>query len=161
MRKLIFSIFFLLLTSSFALAQNSVPKIELFTGYSHLQFEKSGELNGITGSITGNVTKSVGLVADVTGLYSRGNGSYLLLFGPRYSFRQFGRVTPFAQALFGGIAPDAAFAMSFGGGLDLKVNKHISLRLVQADYLQLRNGGSTLNSARVSTGIVFNIGSKD
>jgi hypothetical protein len=40
---------------------------------------------------------------------------------------------------FEGNTKSTGFAMSFGGGLDLKINKRISLRLIQADYLATRN----------------------
>lgn len=158
MYKAIISIVFLLVFASFAKAQ--VPKVELFTGYSNLHTEFGRNLSGFTSSVNGNISKSVGVVADVSGLYSNGSGQYLALFGPRYSFRQFNKVTPFVHSLFGAIGPEPAFAMAFGGGLDVKVNKTVSIRVIQADYIQLRTGGNNVNTARVSCGIVFNLGRK-
>jgi hypothetical protein len=160
MYKVLISFLFLLMFTSFANAQSGVPKVELFTGYSNLHTESGNNLNGFTASVSGNVSKSVGVVADVSGVYSNGAGEYLLLFGPRYSFRQFNKFTPFVHSLFGAIGPDPAFAMAFGGGLDLKVNNTISIRLIQADYIQLRTGSNSVNTSRVSCGIVFNLGKK-
>ncbi len=108
------------------------------------------------------------------------------LFGPRVRYGA-GAVTPFAQVLFGGAhngdittnvaaacAPAAApctltksdnsFAMTAGGGVDVKVARHFSIR-GQAEYLMTRfkqggGGGGTAtpgtqNNARISAGIVI------
>ena len=56
MYKAFISIFFLLVFSSFAQAQSSVPKVELFTGYSSLNSEFGNNLNGVTTSISGQLT---------------------------------------------------------------------------------------------------------
>jgi peptidoglycan-associated lipoprotein len=91
------------------------------------------------------------------------------LVGGRYSLRST-RFTPYAQLLLGAaqasgtLAPgqlgmsSTAFAMSVGGGLDLKLTHRLALRLVQADYLLtlLPNRiDDHQNSLRVSTGIVI------
>jgi outer membrane protein OmpA-like peptidoglycan-associated protein len=100
--------------------------------------------------------------------------------GPRLSFRH-DRVTPFVQVLAGGIhaseitlsdctgnctlLPSAnAFALTAGGGLDIRIHHHLALRLVQAEYLMTRfddlNTGSTAtqDDIRLSTGLVFRFG---
>ena len=68
------------------------------------------------------------------------------LAGPRFNFRRSKRVTPYAQVLAGfahgsglytpGI--QRSFALSVGGGLDVRITDHFSLRPVQADYLSAR-----------------------
>jgi len=161
MYKAFISIFFLLIFSSFAQAQSSIPKVELFTGYSNLNSEFGNSLNGVTTSVSGQLTKSVSAVADISFYSKNGSNATLLLFGPRYSVRTNSRFTPYFHALFGGVAPIGTFAMNFGGGVDYKVNKNISLRLIQADYVQFRNGAGTLNNSRISTGIVFTFGNKE
>jgi opacity protein-like surface antigen len=117
------------------------------------------------------------IVADSSGT------AYTLLFGPRLSFRGHGRITPFVQVLAGGIHASAvtfssgctgagctplpsenAFAMTAGGGLDLRVHRHFAIRLVQAEYLMSRledhsTGMSAMqNDMRLSSGIVFRFG---
>jgi opacity protein-like surface antigen len=85
--------------------------------------------------------------------------SYTFLFGPVVSFRG-DRITPFVHALFGGnhISTDAfdivgvtgavpagsetAFAMAFGGGLDVKLTHHFALRLGQFDYAFTKHCGN-------------------
>jgi opacity protein-like surface antigen len=108
---------------------------------------------------------------------------FTYLFGPRLSFRGHDRVTPFGQVLFGGIHASAVtlssgctgtgcallpsesrFAMTAGGGLDVKVHHHLAIRIIQAEYLMtnfedLTTGKSaTQNDMRLSSGIVFRFG---
>lgn len=84
---------------------------------------------------------------------------YNFLFGPVFSFHT-GRMTPFAHALFGGnhLSIDSstisvpllgsaaqpgfsetAFAMAFGGGLDVKLTHHFGVRVGQFDYLYTKH----------------------
>jgi len=52
----------------------------------------------------------------------------------------------------------AAFAANAGGGIDLHFNRHLSFRLVEADYLAttFNNGDNNhQNNVRLSTGVVF------
>jgi opacity protein-like surface antigen len=108
---------------------------------------------------------------------------FTYLFGPRLSFRGHDRVTPFGQVLFGGIHASQAtlssgctgtgctllpseskFAMTAGGGLDVKVNHHIAIRIIQAEYLMTNfedrttGASATQNDMRLSSGIVFRFG---
>src|ERR1035438_5700013 len=105
-------------------------------------------------------------------------GAFSYLFGPRLSFRNHGRVTPFVQALFGGmhanevtlshctlncmiLPSEDTFAWTAGGGLDIKVRRHLAIRLIQAEYLMTRfqdySTGATAsqNDIRLSSAIVF------
>jgi outer membrane protein OmpA-like peptidoglycan-associated protein/opacity protein-like surface antigen len=104
------------------------------------------------------------------------------MFGPRLSFRH--KVTPFVQALFGGAHATAvtldgcsgigctplpfenSFAIAAGGGLDITLNRHVALRLIQAEYMMTRFGDRTSptlqttgqNDLRLSVGLVFRFG---
>lgn len=94
--------------------------------------------------------------------------------GLRYSPRA-GRsgLSPFAQVL-AGVAhvtgplvsgssstttnAGAAFAATFGGGLDLRLNRHIALRLIQAEYLLTTFDNSAdnhQNNVQLEAGLVF------
>ena len=163
-------------------AQESAPKVDIFAGYSYLQANPgvtgndSFHLHGGSASIAYNFTTSLSAVADFGG-YNIGNvpvthangtlSSYL--FGPRYSFRHFRKITPFGQVLFGDAHADSkvfntsgsqnAFAMAVGGGVDYKLFNHIAIRPVQADYFLTRfnvgtTGTQTQNNLRLSTGFV-------
>jgi hypothetical protein len=101
------------------------------------------------------------------------------LYGPRFTLA-LPRIHPFVHALFGtvhGVAkipiPDVActpqgcpaftsrenaFAMAFGGGLNVKATHHIWLRLVQVDYVRAQFTNNAQNDIRVSAGLVFRFG---
>jgi len=117
--------------------------------------------------------------------------AYTFLFGPRLSLRKYHRITPFGQVLFGVIhasqvttsscsqffpsrptvpsnctplPTENAFAMTAGGGLDVKVHHHIAIRVIQAEYMMTRFANlstgtrQTQNDVRLSAGIVFSFG---
>ena len=96
---------------------------------------------------------------------------FTYLFGPRLRFPH-GRFTPFVQVLFGGahtgnvtcntanptctnnfgtsgiVLPSAnAFAMTAGGGGQIRISKHFSIR-GNPEYLLTRFGSSTMKGAR-------------
>ncbi len=124
--------------------------------------------------------------AGITGLPPSAR-SYSYLFGPVVS-QNMGRYKPFAHALFGantvstnlsGVSigglgipgltlSDTAFAMAFGGGVDVKLKDRISLRAGQFDYLFTKHDFSFgapgvaahQNNYRASVGIVFQIGGR-
>lgn len=67
----------------------------------------------------------------------------------------------FCQEAFGTNCPsefsdsETAFSMAFGGGLDVRASKKVSVRVFQVDYNPLRKNGETTNNIRFSFGIVF------
>ena len=86
------------------------------------------------------------------------------------NFRR-GKITPFAQVLFGGVVTtdgivrstgtENNFAMTAGGGVDFKVSKHVSVRPVQAEYFMTKipDGlNNRQNNFRFSAGVVFRFG---
>jgi outer membrane protein OmpA-like peptidoglycan-associated protein/opacity protein-like surface antigen len=190
---------------------HSTPKVELFLGYSYwkaLPDSTGNRIQGMHGGSTSlayNLNRHLGLVFDFGGFKvdslqftntgplftpSRvvdADGSvYTVLFGPRVSFRDHDRFTPFLQVL-GGLArasqvtvndcnaviyaciplpTETAFAMTAGGGLDYRLNHRIALRLFQVEYLLSRfqdpssvtkeNGWQS--NVRLSAGLVFRFG---
>src|SRR2546421_11093650 len=148
--------------------------VEVFAGYSYLRANPSTSgsdgfsLNGGSASIAYNVNNWLSGVADLGGYHS---GNILssgvdgtlstYLFGPRVSYRHFGRVTPFGEVLFGVARADAsvagasgtgnAFAMTVGGGGDYKMTDHFAVRPGKVDYLMTRfsetgTGANTQNN---------------
>ncbi len=148
--------------------------------------------NGFNLAGTGYLTKRFGLTADFSGHYNTRNDTfagsatgqsklslYNLTGGPTLRFPGSGRVTPFVHALagfarrnftetFGTTSTSdntTSFAMNLGGGLDVKLNKRIAWRLIQADYnpifVRARTvsgtpiASRTLSGFRLSTGIVI------
>jgi hypothetical protein len=108
--------------------------------------------------------------------------AYTYLSGPRLSYRRYSRIAPFAQVLFGGVhateiklsrcsgplctplAGQNAFAMVAGGGFDIGVFRHASIRAIQVEYMMTRFGSlnpdvSTMqNDLRLSSGLVLCLG---
>jgi opacity protein-like surface antigen len=178
MRKFFVLAALVVLFSGAAMAQDH-PKAELFGGYSYARISPGSGFTGInlpTGwhaSVAGNLNNWFGIAGDISGNY--GNPTILGLkvntklhtytFGPRISYRNNEKITPFAHAMFGGAnvrgsifgvgVSDSGFAMTIGGGVDAKINDHFAFRVAQFDYLMTRIGGSSQNNFRLSTGIVI------
>jgi len=190
----------------------ATPKVELFLGYSFWRAvpdsinNRIDAMHGGSTSLAYNFNRHLGLVADFGGfkvdsveLTNQGPGFgpsrvadaksnvFTVLFGPRVSFRDHDRLTPFLQVL-GGVAHadelslngctapiyactplprETVFAMTAGGGLDYRLNHRLALRLFQAEFLLTRfhnpsppfNGTPDWRSnIRLSAGIVLRFG---
>lgn len=174
MRKMLVVIGLLLLVSGAALAQET-PKAEIAGNYTYVRINPGGGLTGINcngggGSIALNPNNWFGVVADFSGCKvsaSSGGGSAITyMFGPKIAYRGSSRATPFVQALFGGVhalsggTSENGFAMTVGGGLDVKASTHVAIRIAQGEYLMTRILGTRQNNFRISAGIVFLIGNK-
>ena len=101
---------------------------------------------------------------------------YLYLFGPQFNFqpKNNDKVNPFVHTLFGGVHDTTkktvgttstsfsanAFAMAFGGGVDVNLNKRFAIRPFQFDYVLTRFGGQLQNNVMVSSGLVYTFGRK-
>ena len=184
MQKFAIGVVFLFLLPLAAMAQDT-PKAEVFGGYSYLRanvLPRVGidlNLNGWNGSVSGNVNDWLGVTADFSGQYGRPSflgfspeglktNVHSFLFGPSVAYRGNSALVPFGHALFGvsrGYAnlfgfnvSDSAFAMAFGGGVDLKLGDAIAVRLIQADYMQTRFAFGHQDHTRLSAGIVFRLG---
>jgi len=154
-------------------------KVDIFAGYSYDRWDgaKNFNLNGGSASIAYNVNNWLSGVADF-GAYHNGNvlntgldftlSTYL--FGPRISFRRWNCVTPFGEVQLGAERvstttttanrSDSNFAMTAGGGFDVKLAKHFSVRAAKVDYLLTRfaaagAAATSQKNLRVSTGVVF------
>jgi opacity protein-like surface antigen len=130
---------------------------------------------GGSGSFAAYLTSQVGLVGDfgackVTGLPTGATSHEMnYLFGPRMYFPTHGRLVPYVQALFGGERLSAgvtgvgsgatnAFAMTFGGGADITLTRHVSFRAIQVEYLYTHFGGASQNNMRLESGLVWRFG---
>ena len=153
------------------------PKAEVFGGYSWA----GGNFHGWNSSVTGNVNKRFGIVADFSGHYgSERFGSVLVkqdahsfLFGPRFSFRR-KKVSPFVYALLGVTRfhesatisgqklsqSDSGFSSAVGVGLDVKVKDRVAIRAFQVDYFRPTFFGESHHRYRVAFGVVLHLGKK-
>jgi opacity protein-like surface antigen len=139
------------------------PHWEWFVGYSFLNFRLgpvvtgTEKLNGGSTSLAYYLNHWFGLEFDF-GRYHTGSldlggttntsvsaTGYSFLGGPKFANHNNTRFTPFAQVLFGGINANAdmlqtaashtAFGMTAGGGLDIRLTKHVSWRVVNTEYM--------------------------
>jgi opacity protein-like surface antigen len=151
-----------------------------FNGNTVLFDEKYQSYNGFYAEFNQNITRNVGIVTSFTGTYDTSDyvnlktgrvfpasvQRYDLMIGPRYNWRLSG-VTPFVHAMAGithmrvnfddTLSPvrkaDTAFAMAFGGGLDVHAGEHIDIRVVQVDYLPTFFNSTHQNNIKVGAGV--------
>jgi len=144
-----------------ALAQDSVPKLELFGGYSYMRTSGSSNINGWNAQAAYNVNRWIGIAGDFAGHYqtsadadprlgtsARPYASVLsFLFGPQFSERA-GRAKGFGHFLLGMakvgsgfqsgnkgvVANTSVFSFVAGGGFDVTVNEMFSVRAISLDY---------------------------
>jgi opacity protein-like surface antigen len=119
----------------------------------------------------------------------KGN-DFTFMFGPRFTFRNSSPFRPFFEVNFGGnrislscrssasncinatgnsTFSKTAFALTAGGGFDIRLSRKFSLRPIQAEYLYTRfgndcplaacNNNNNQNSFRLKSGIVIAWGS--
>jgi len=165
-------------------AQEEPSRIELYGGYDYIRFNINSNVsgqppsqvfngNGGSGDLEYNITNWFGVVGDVGGIWATNGSKYgaaiPCLFGPRVNFLK-GKVTPFAQVLLGGVVTSSGiqtsgwqshFAMTTGGGIDVKISKHFSLRPAQAEYFltKIPDGlNNRQNNFRYSAGVVLRFG---
>jgi outer membrane immunogenic protein len=136
-------------------------------------------LNGGSGWVAFNLSHSVGIVGEIASQHASNissSGADLTLtsylVGPRYTWAHAPHFAPFAQVLLGGahasgsLAPGSsalpgsanAFAMTAGGGLDISLTRHISLRAFEADYYLTHFGNGVnnhQNNLRIAAGVII------
>jgi hypothetical protein len=204
-RALTLSLLFLVFVP--VMKAQETPQYQAFAGasYSREDITNVKFTNGVGwhASVEGAANDWLGAVFDFSGYYSSpkiniglptaipiNSSSYLYLFGPRFTYRRWQHLTPFAEGLLGVAnirftAPSVgltnavsanAFASAFGGGVDYTVNRHFAIRLIEADYVVTRfreiaidpttglvdfsGQRRTQNNARASAGIVLRFGSR-
>lgn len=179
MRKLLIVCGLIFLFAAASRAQET-RGFEVAGDYQYVRYNPGNGASGIncqgaSGSFGAYLTAHVGVIGEfggckVTGLPSGITEHQLsYLFGPRLYFRPQGRVFPFVQALAGGeqfsagitgvgSGSSSAFAMAAGGGADVTLTRHFSLRAIQADYLLTRFNGASQNNFRLQTGLVWRFG---
>jgi opacity protein-like surface antigen len=169
------------------------PKWEIFGGYTYMRANivvngNQFNMNGGSASAAYNLTNWFGLVGDLNITHSGTVATqpfsltvYTYEFGPRVSWRNHTKLTPFGQVLIGGgrasgtlytnslgsgLAPLGSnndFNFTAGGGVDWKINHSFSVRLAQAEYLHtqfLNAHNNSQSNFRLSTGVVFTFGQR-
>ena len=190
MRRMVMFAVVLLVCGVSARAQSSYPKAEIFGGYSYLNVEGDEgiaifdrqHLHGIGFSLAGNLSRKIGITGDFSynvknnievGPFGVDLNAFYFLIGPRLSWRG-EKATVFGHALAGGVRlkthvkgfgadRETDFAMGFGGGVDVRVNKMIAIRAFQGDYLPTRvdaafGGLKWAHHFRAQAGVVLTLG---
>jgi opacity protein-like surface antigen len=126
MRKSLLVVALLLALPVIASAQDEVPKVEIFGGYSYLRLDNATGLsqqvggvvttapldrdaNGFGVSVTNNLNSWLGITAEFSGHFTDAqvNGqlldrdAYIVTAGPRLAIRRFERFTPFLHIMAG------------------------------------------------------------
>jgi opacity protein-like surface antigen len=94
--------------------------------------------------------------------YEPPNTENTYLIGPRIPIVTFHRVTPYGKFLVGlgngGFLSGSTFVMAYGGGVDYRLTRRITLRAVDFEYQQwLVNSAVTLQPYGGSVGISYRI----
>jgi opacity protein-like surface antigen len=159
-----------------AVAQDE-PKGEVAGNYTYIRINPGGtDCHGGGGSAAWSLNHYLGVVGEFSGCKATGLPSgfsahaFTYLFGPRLTYRGYGHLEPFGEALFGGAhtsatglgvtVSDNAFAMALGGGVDYKWKPSVAIRFVQADYLYTKFGNTHQNNFRLQAGVVFRFGGR-
>src|SRR5438270_5234423 len=114
-------------------------------------------LNGWTASAAGQVMPFVQLTAEVGGYRKPNFSMYSFMAGPQVKMRIW-RVQPFIRGLFGlsRVTGNNEFSFAGGGGLDVPVTNHISVRALQCDYYRFYGGPFHLTDMmRVGVGVKY------
>lgn len=167
MRNLLIAGILMLFAAGAACAQTA-PKTEFFVGYEYQHLNPGGTgCHGLGLNLAYNLSDWLGGVGDFGICRQAGLPSGLsahninYLFGPRLTYRNFGKWNPFGQVLLGGqhvgsnVGSANSFAMTMGGGMDYQYNDRFSLRLIQVEYLYTHFGGAAQNNARIEAGLVY------
>ena len=171
MKKVVIGIVFLFAWCAYA---QDVPRFETYLGYNFTRVNSGINVpafsaNGGLGEVAFNFNKWLAAVGSFPAVHNGNISDFHIdqtlfgyMFGPRVNVR-FGRITPFAEALFGSshvsrsfkvpgtadqigqttlaqrFVNDAnAYSQQFGGGLDLPINKHLAFRPIKLDYYMTR-----------------------
>jgi hypothetical protein len=157
-------------TFTFAQSGDDYKKGEFYVGYSANALEIGDAagapevLHGVNVSGVYNFSKYVGVKGDFSTHHRQEFSlqNYLGGIQVKNNAKEGGRIRPFAHALVGGVvasenfrALGGAFSMALGGGVDVRVNKRVSVRVIQVDYNPYISSGFYSNNVRVGAGIVF------
>jgi opacity protein-like surface antigen len=143
------------------------------------------EQQGVNVEYVRNLNRRLGVVGDISAHFKRSSrpitggtfesrrDQYYLLGGLQFKAPNKSSITPFVHALAGASLfrgfttnrtaagnvftfDDAtSFALALGGGLDVRVNDRIAIRMFQADYVPTFFGPGRQDNIRLSVGIIF------
>jgi hypothetical protein len=164
------------LGSTTIVGAQETPKADVALAYGFIEVPQgfTFQMNGGSAAVAWNVNNWLGVVGDF-GAYHAHPGVSLTTetytIGPRFSYRAFDRLVPFAQILIGGQHASAvttgftdasnALALGAGAGIDIGLDRggRFAVR-PQMEYFGFRAKGTMTTTARLSIGIVCRIGKR-
>jgi hypothetical protein len=164
MKHLFLTVLTLMLLAVAARAQET-PVVEVAAGFSAIQVVKGFATSayGGSGSAAYNFNDWLGAVGDF-GIYHASSAPFgsvvsagTYTFGPRVSYRHWGRVTPFGEFLLGGVRyANNGFVFGAGGGADIALDssERFALR-PQVEYFGFYANSSTVHTVRYCAELVF------
>lgn len=176
MKILIFTI--ALILSAITINAQEKDNTDYYVGYQFVRtnvetqtrsfkFNRETDSHGVNASVTRYAsTGNLGLTGELGANFdARGRNLYTYMGGLTLKGNRNGKVQPFVKGLLGGYTKQnegilsnktlSGFAYSVGAGLDVKINKKLSLRLIQADYLATRNNSQYDNNVRIGSGLIW------
>lgn len=154
--------------------------LEVGGGFDYTKFDSTGGLpnqHGVYGSLALNVTRSIQVYAEGSEQFGTVPDGNTRLFGDHGGIRYYYRprylvFNPFAEGLLGFSRldlnlknptqrfSDHGFSFRIGGGLDLAINRHWSVRAFNADYYRTPFLQTHQNNLWLSAGIIFKFGER-
>ena len=110
------------------------------------------------------VSKNSDMFFSFNGFYTNGEHVNGFTGGPLYKLHPIGRVTPLGFTEFGDSrtslkgAVSNAFTFVLGGGVLIKLNQHVSLQLIPAEYVMTLPHGNVANNLNALAGFTFPVG---
>lgn len=177
--KLFFGTLFCVFLAVGANAQDN-PKGEIAGNYTYMHINP-GQYATVTIDCHGGGGSGAWILnhyLGVVGEFSRCEWSgarahtFTYLFGPRLTYRAYGRLEPFGEVLLGGAhiqgeiigfsggSTGTSFGMAIGGGADYKLKPSVAIRFIQLDYLYSRLGNTHQNNFRLQVGATFRFGKR-
>lgn len=145
---------------AFAASAQDVPKAELFVGFTYTRMNSATDVpafsaNGAGGQVVVNIRRWIGAVADLGAVHNGNIGGYHLdstftnfMFGPRVPIRMSHRMTPYIQALWGGVYGSSSAQLTAPPGSafvppNLVANGSVAIRAStsQTGFAQAYGGG--------------------
>lgn len=152
--------------------------MELFAGYGFTRFGGGNgtNLNGALGSFGWNFKPWLQIIGDASYNFVTVSGTKSVLYGNHFGPRIYLRSRsargpiPFVEGLVGGSRVDTTTAgvttskngltYKAGGGIDLAISRHISVRAIEADYYRVPFLTASQTNYVASAGIIFRFGGR-
>jgi hypothetical protein len=155
-----------------ALGATDIPRMEAFLGYNFVRFNTDSELvssfnaSGGSGQFAYNFSRWIGLAIDGGAVNRGGRGGATfdttvahLVAGPRVTFRNHSRFTPFGDVMFGGAYGTTSRQITLlpqvpplGLGLDPNLPVSVRLQAANTGFAMMTGGGLDI---KISKSVAF------